>query len=193
MTQSPTKNLTLEEYLTYDDGTDNRYELVNGELVMVPLPTADHSDEIDLLLEVFRAEISQQKIPRIAKRDVGVYIGKSPKTGRDYSRTPDVCILLSEDWAKLKAEKRAAVLRTVPLMVVEVVSTNRKDDYVDKLQEYQRLGIPEYWIVNLRDSKVSVLLLNDERYHTREFRGSERIISQTFPKLSLTAAQVLAA
>ncbi len=122
MTTSPTKDLTFEEYLIYDDGTDNRYELVDGKLIMVPLPTADHCDEIDLLLEVFRAEINQQKLLCQAKRDVGVYIGKAANTGRDYSRSPDVCILLSEDWAKLKAEKRAAVLRTVPLMVIEVVS-----------------------------------------------------------------------
>lgn len=33
MTQTPVK-LTFEEYLAYDDGTDNRYELVDGELVM---------------------------------------------------------------------------------------------------------------------------------------------------------------
>ena len=192
MTQSPTKNLTFEEFLTYDDGTDNRYELVNGELVMVPLPTADHADEIDLLLEIFRAEISRQGLPWKASDKVGVYIGKSPKTGRDYSRTPDVCVMKSEAWSEIKAGKTAAVLRTVPLMVVEVVSTNRQDDYVDKLEEYQRLGIPEYWIVDLRDYKVSVLLFNNERYYRKEFRGSERIISQTFPELSLTAAQVLA-
>ena len=43
MTQTPVK-LSFEEYLAYDDGTDNRYELVDGDLVMVPLPTADHSD-----------------------------------------------------------------------------------------------------------------------------------------------------
>ncbi|WP_009630945.1 Uma2 family endonuclease [Synechocystis sp. PCC 7509] len=193
MTTSPTKNLTIEEYLIYDDGTDNRYELVDGKLIMVPLPTADHSDEIDLLLEVFRAEINQQKLLWQAKRDVGVYIGKSLNTGRDYSRSPDVCILLSEDWAKLKAEKGAAVLRTVPLMVVEVVSTNRKDDYVDKVEEYQGLGIPEYWIVDGRDKLVSVLLLDDGRYHRTEFRGGERIISRAFPLLVLTAEQVLSA
>jgi Uma2 family endonuclease len=193
MTTSSTKNLTIEEYLTYDDGTDNRYELVDGKLVMVPLPTADHCDEIDLLLEVFRAEISQQKLLWKAKRDVGVYIGKSAKTGRDYSRSPDICILLSEDWAKLKAEKGAAVLRTVPLMVVEVVSTNRKDDYVDKVEEYQGLGIPEYWIVDGRDKLVSVLLLDDGRYHRTEFRGGERIRSRVFPMLVLTAEQVLSA
>lgn len=55
----PTLNLTFEEYLTYDDGTDNRYELVDGDLVMVPLPTADHSDAIDLLSDTFRAEINR--------------------------------------------------------------------------------------------------------------------------------------
>ena len=193
MTTSPTKNLTFEEYLTYDQETDNRYELVDGELIMVPLPTADHSDEIDLLLEVFRAEINQQKLLWKAKRDVGVYIGKSSNTDRDYSLTSYVCILLSEDWAKLKAEKRAAVLRTVPLMVVEVVSTNRKDDYVDKVEEYQGLGIPEYWIVDGRDKLVSVLLLDNGRYHRTEFRGSERIRSRVFPMLVLTVEQVLSA
>ncbi len=30
------KLLTFEEYLTYDDGTDTRYELVDGELVEMP-------------------------------------------------------------------------------------------------------------------------------------------------------------
>jgi len=193
MTTSPTKNLTFEEYLIYDQGTENRYELVDGKLIMVPLPTADYSDEIDLLIEVFRAEINQQKLLWQAKRDVGVYIGKSALAGRDYSLTSYVCILLSEDWATLKAEKGAAVLRTVPLMVVEVVSTNREDDYVDKVDEYQGLGIPEYWIVDGRDKLVSVLLLDDGRYHRTEFRGSARIRSQVFPMLALSAEQVLSA
>lgn len=47
-------SLSFEEYLTFDDGTDNRYELVDGELVMVPLPTPDHSDLIDLLRSTFQ-------------------------------------------------------------------------------------------------------------------------------------------
>ena len=35
MVKASTK-LTFEEYLEYDDGTDNRYELVSGELVKLP-------------------------------------------------------------------------------------------------------------------------------------------------------------
>ncbi|HEY9710557.1 MAG TPA: Uma2 family endonuclease, partial [Oculatellaceae cyanobacterium] len=163
MTQTPVKNLTFEQYLTYDDGTDNRYELVDGELVMVPLPTADHSDAIDLLYDAFRAQIRSSSEPWKVKRDVGVYIGKNPDTGKERSRTPDVCVMTAAQWAELKEVKRAAaVLRTAPLLVVEVVSPgSKKIDYESKQSEYEAIKIPEYWIVDLRKPQVSVLLLTD--------------------------------
>lgn len=37
-----TKKLTFEEYLKYDDRTDTRYELVNGELIPRSLGTGKH-------------------------------------------------------------------------------------------------------------------------------------------------------
>jgi Uma2 family endonuclease len=194
MTQTPVK-LTFEEYLAYNDGTDNRYELVDGELVMVPLPTADHSDVIDLLSDTFRAEISRQKHPWIVKRDVGVYTGTNPVTGKERSRTPDLCVMTNVQWAELKADKTSpAVLRTPPLLAVEVVSPgSKKTDYEAKESEYKTKRVPEYWIVDLRNSKISVLLLNNGHYETTEFTGSQRIICQTFPELTLTAKQVLSA
>ena len=36
---------------------------------------------------------------------------------------------------------------SVPL-VVEVVSTNWRDDYHKKYADYEEMGIPEYWIVD---------------------------------------------
>jgi Uma2 family endonuclease len=35
MVQTATRNLTFEEYLTCSDGTDNRYELADGELLLM--------------------------------------------------------------------------------------------------------------------------------------------------------------
>lgn len=43
------KKLTLEEYLVYDDGTDARYELVDGKLVEMP-PESDRNNLISLYL-----------------------------------------------------------------------------------------------------------------------------------------------
>jgi Uma2 family endonuclease len=87
-----------------------------------------------------------------------------------------------------------------------VTSTNWEDDYIDKLDEYERLGIPEYWIVDylaIGDRKflgtpkepiVFVHLLNTNgKYERTSFKVSERIISRTFPELTLTAEQVLTA
>jgi Uma2 family endonuclease len=106
MPQTSSVNLTIENYLTYDDGTDNRYELVDGAIVVVPLPSADHTDKIDLLLEIFRAEIRRNNLPMKASDKVGVYIGKSSSTGRDYSRTPDVCVTASEAWSSKRIKQR---------------------------------------------------------------------------------------
>lgn len=192
MVKLPVK-LTFEEYLTYDAGTDNRYELVDGELVMVPLPTADHSDVIDLLADVFRAEIGKRGYPWIVKRDVGLYTRTDPNTGKDRSRTPDVCVMTSVQWAELKAEKtKSAVLKTPPLLVVEIVSSgSQKTDYTAKELEYARVKIPEYWIVDLRHSKISVLLLVGDSYQAMEYTESQAIISQVFPELMLPVGRVL--
>lgn len=193
MTQTPVK-LSFEEYLNYDDGTDNRYELVDGELVMVPLPTGEHSDTIDLLSDVFKAEISKQQQTWIVKRDVGVYVNINSNSGKDRSRTPDLCIVTTQ-WAVVKAQTtKAAVLRTAPLLVVEIVSpSSKKTDYQAKEQEYRRIGIPEYWIVDLQQAKVIVLLLVDGYYESTEFKQTDSIVSRTFSQLNLTAEQVLTA
>lgn len=186
-------NLTFEEYLTYDDGTDNRYELVDGELVMVPLPTADHSDVIDLLSDTFRAEIEKLKRNWIVKRDVGTYVGTNPDTGKDRSRTPDLCVITSEQWNELKANKKAAaVLKTPPLLVVEVVSPgSKKTDYEAKELEYKTSGVSEYWIIDLLKSKVTVLLLINGNYQKTEFTNNQLITSQVFPELTLSVKKVL--
>lgn len=47
---SLSKLLTMEEYLAYDDGTDTRYELVDGELVEMPPETQGNLDIAKYLL-----------------------------------------------------------------------------------------------------------------------------------------------
>ena len=185
---------SFEEYLTYDDGTDNLYELVDGKLVMVPLPTADHSDAIDLLRDIFREQIRSNGQPWIVKNDVGVYIGTHPETGKERTRTPDVCVLTSEQWAILKADKTSsAVLRTTPLLVVEIISPgSKKTDYKDKQSDYKLAKVPEYWIVDLRQANISILLLSNQQYQDSKYRGSQQLVSKIFPGLVLTAEQILA-
>jgi len=88
----------------------------------------------------------------------------------------------------------SAVLESSPILAVEIVSEgNPQDDYRYKRSEYAVRGIPEYWIVDPIKSKISILLLVEGFYERTEFTGNQTILSETFPELTLTVEQILAA
>lgn len=61
-------------------------------------------------------------------------------------RQPNVSVVNRSIWDSNLSAYTALV---EPLqLAVEIVSTNWENDYIDKLDEYQRLGIIEYWIVD---------------------------------------------
>jgi Uma2 family endonuclease len=105
------------------------------------------------------------------------------------TRFPDLSIITAEQRQAIRL--KAAVLESPPLLVVEIVSPESvKRDYRYKRSEYAVLEIPEYWIVDPLEAKVTVLLLVEGLYEETEFR-SQQIISHTFPELTLTVEQVL--
>lgn len=128
MTQTSTKQkFTFEEYLAYDDGTVNRYELVNGELVLINPPTGRHADIVDFLQETFKVEIKRLNLDRV---NVGV------RTTETKSRLLDLVVITEAQRQALR--NTAAVLQSPPPLVVEVVSEKTKIiDYRSK-----RLTIP---------------------------------------------------
>jgi len=140
-----TQRLTLEEYLAYGDGSDTRYELVNGELRPISLGTGRHGAIIKRLERFLDSEIERQQQPWIA---VAGTVGLQSPRGEawDTVRIPDVTVLTLEQWETL--QDREAVIRLhepPPLLVVEVVSESTKStDYRAKRAEYSVLAVPEY-------------------------------------------------
>jgi Uma2 family endonuclease len=186
------KRLTFEEYLAYNDSTDTRYELVNGELIPMSLGTGKHGAIAEFLNDCFKDEAKKQGFPWTSK-DMRIGV-RSPRGGRwDTSRIPDVTVLLMEQWESLG--NREAVIELdepPPILVVEVVSESTKNaDYRSKRSEYAVLNISEYWIVDPVDGLVTVCSLSEGFYDAASFRGEERIQSLIFPGLDLTAEQVL--
>jgi Uma2 family endonuclease len=81
-----------------------------------------------------------------------------------------------------------------PLLVVEVVSPgpdNRRRDYLEKRNQYEWRGIPEYWIVDPQAGRVSVLVMIEGSYRKTAFEGNETVDSPTFPEWKLTVDQML--
>ncbi|WAL62461.1 Uma2 family endonuclease [Thermocoleostomius sinensis] len=188
-----TQKLTFEEYLAYDDGTDTRYELVDGELVPMSLGTGKHGGIAEFLNDQFREQIKRRELPWTSKQmTVGV---RSPR-GRnwDTSRIPDVTVLAAAQWEAMSDREAVINLNEPPpILVVEVVSPSTKtDDYRSKRSEYGLLEISEYWIVDPLEEKITLCILEHQFYDSTEFRGDDLIQSPTFPDLNLTATQILA-
>ena len=188
------QRLTFEEYLNYDDGTDTRYELVDGQLVPMSLGTGKHGAIVEYLNDQFRGEIKRQQLPWTAK---AMMAGVRSPRGRswDTSRIPDVTVLSIKQWDAI-AEREAVInlYEPPPFLVVEVVSPSKKvEDYRSKRSEYGLLEIAEYWIVDPLEARVTVCILEHQFYDAIAFRGGEQIRSRVFPHLALTATQVLTA
>ena len=188
------QKLTFAEYVFYADGTDTRYELVEGDLVPMSLGTGLHDGIAEFLNDEFRDRIRQRSLPWTSKQmTVGV---RSPRGTRwDTSRIPDVTVLTQEQW-ELMGDREAIINlnEPPPILVAEVVSpSTQADDYHSKPSEYALLEIQEYWIVDPLNLQVTVCTLNYRVYNSVVFEGDRLIQSATFPDINLRVSQVLAA
>lgn len=190
MVTTPTKKISFEEYLSYDDGTNKHYELVDGQLIEMPPASFLHSDIIDFIADCFKAIAEAYKLDiKVKTGDVGV------RTGMNSSRIPDISVIDGQVWKSYRRDKSAVIEDNI-MLAVEVVSPGAEQisrDYTDKAIEYQNTGIPEYWIVDPIEQKITILVLKDGSYTKTVFTENEAIASPTFSQLKLTPDEILEA
>ncbi|HEY9701893.1 MAG TPA: Uma2 family endonuclease [Allocoleopsis sp.] len=183
------KYLTFEEYRFYQSNDDILYELFRGQLIAMPTPTALHANICNYLVYQLREHFAEQNINLIATTTVGV------RTEENSSRIPDVVVGSENLWAEIVKRKGAGVfdLGETPALVIEVTSTNWRDDYIRKRAEYDLIDIPEYWIINPEKKVIFVLSKpdNEHEYKSREFKPGEQMISVQFHDLILSVDTVL--
>ncbi len=181
-----TKPMTIEEYLTYDDGSDTRYELVNGELIAMPTESDLNNRIASFLFAIFL----QSGVSYYCLR-MGAQIAVSG--ARATAREPDLMVLSEETAAALEGATHCLITQDMPppLLVVEVVSPKQETrDYRYKRTEYAGRQISEYWIVDAIAQKVTILQWVDGLYEEQVYQDDAVILSFVFA-LTLTASQVL--
>ena len=202
MTQALPQLLTLDEFLDwYPDGS-GRYELIDG-LIVEMQPTGQHGKVSGFINSRFSIEIDRLQLPYFIPRDCVVKPIDTHRSGYQ----PDVIVLdetILADEALWETRSTITQGRSVKL-IVEVASTNWRDDYLKKLADYEALGIPEYWVVDYaalgasrytgqpKQPTLSLCVLVNGEYHVSQFRQSDLILSPTFPDLRLTAEQIFIA
>ena len=179
-----------------------RYELHNGDIVEMAQPVGEHEEVTGFLTIKISALIDRLGLPYSIPNKV---IVRPPE--KDSGYFPDLLVLNRANLVNETLWQKQSILSlgaSIPL-AIEVVSTNWRDDYYLKYADYEEMGIPEYWIVdyaalggrsfigNPKQPTISVCNLVDGEYQVLKFRDNDRILSQTFPDLNLTANQIFQA
>lgn len=200
MTQALRRLITFDEFVAkYPDETGKHYELHDGVVVEMPQPTGEHEEVTGFLAFEITRECIRLNLPYFIPKTALV---KPPENESAYS--PDVLLLNRPNLANEPLwKKESTVIQGISIpLIIEVVSTNWRDDYLKKYADYEVMGIPEYWIVdyaglggrefigNPKQPIILVCCLEEGEYTVRKFRGNSRIQSVIFPDLNLTAQQI---
>lgn len=186
MIQAKPRFQSFEEYLSYDDGTNNLYELFNGELIEVPPESGTNVQIANRLFLHFALLLGTDRV-----RGHGLELEVN---GEPRNRYPDLTILREEHIEQLARRNTIRLTMSPPLLVIEVVSPGelqRNRDYIAKRVQYQDCGVAEYWLVDPNTQTILVLELSGNNYtEVGSFSGQEPLVSPQFKELNLTAAQI---
>ncbi|AFY73407.1 hypothetical protein Syn7502_01314 [Synechococcus sp. PCC 7502] len=198
--QTLPKVTTFAEFVDWlPENTGVRYELRNGNIIEMAQPVGDHEEIKGFLTVEISVEVKRLGLPFGIPNQVIV----RPE-GKDSGYFPDLLVVNRANLHNEKLWKKESILSqaaSIPL-AIEIVSTNWRDDYYLKYADFEEMGIPEYWIIdyaalggrnfigNPKQPTISVCNLVDAEYQVSKFQGSDRLISQTFPELNLTATQI---
>lgn len=197
------KILSFEEFLNWDDDSGRSFELVNGVAMPLSEPTAKHEDVVDGLCRLLVDHCQSLNLPYVPRQNKQVRLNAIPGESES-SRKADIVVFAKEEWARMRQSSASAAAYIPPPLAIEVVSTNWRDDYRIKLNEYETLGILEYWIVDYaglggvqyigspKQSTVTINRLIDGEYQALRYQGEATIVFPTFPQLVLTIAQIVA-
>jgi Uma2 family endonuclease len=197
------KTLSFEEFLNWDDDSGRSFELVNGVAMPLSEPTAKHEDVVDGLCRLLVDHCQSLNLPYVPRQSKQVRLNAAPGESES-SRKADIVVFAKEEWVRMRQSSASAAAYIPPPLAIEVVSTNWRDDYRIKLNEYETLGILEYWIVDYaglggvqyigspKQSTVTINRLIDGEYQAQRYQGEAIIVSPTFPQLVLTIAQIVA-
>ncbi len=186
---SPT--LTFEEYRVYQGDPDVQYELYKGKLIPMPTATILHIKICEYLVYKIQRYLAAHNLDLVVKTGLGV------RTDENKSRIPDVVVCTQSLLEQAAARSGAGILDfdEKPLLVIEVVSENRRADYVIKRGEYELANVPEYCIVDPKNGKQKIrlfaLIEGEDGYTYTDFLPGDEIVSVVFPDLVLSVDEIL--
>lgn len=164
----------------------NHYELLNGRVVMEPPAGWPHGG--------VESRIAARLGPVIYSRGLGEAFGSSQGFELPSGDTvePDYSWVSTERWVAMRPPEPGKLLRVVPDLVVEILSTRTATyDRGEKKAIYERNGVREYWLVDSRTRTLTVFNRQGDRFELPvTLSDAERFTSKILPGVEFDVADL---
>ncbi len=181
---NPQIKFTYEDYKNLPESETKRYELLEGELVMVPSPTEPHqrvSGNMHLIIGQF---VKERKLGNVYSAPFDVLLSNENVV------QPDI-MFISKERANIITEED---IKGAPDLVIEIVSpaTSRRDRTL-KHTLYARHGVKEYWIVDPKGKSVEVYSLEKAGFKlVKKYNSPQILRSPLLSSLEVPLKEVFA-
>ena len=174
--------LTYEDYCQAPD--DKRYELLNGELMMVPAPNRKHQEILGRLYVELDRFVQQHELGKVYLAPFDVVLSDNDVV------QPDV-LFISRAHEHRITDKN---VQGAPDLAIEILSPSTANrDLEDKHELYGRHGVLEYWIIDPVAETVAVHRQQDGKLElTGRFGRGEGLATAVLEGLALELDDILA-
>jgi Uma2 family endonuclease len=174
------RDVSWDDFMMHDEW--ERVEWVDGTVVKMPGIELSHDGLTAFLRMVFTLFLEFAQIPGRVFQDPVLIRLRGVRAGR----SPDLMVLLPTN----NAEYFHNYVRGVPDLIIEIVSpTGDRRDRVEKFREYEKAGVPEYWILDSRFQDAQFYQLGDDKEYERILPDENGVyITRILPQLRVPLA-----
>ncbi|MBI4331177.1 MAG: Uma2 family endonuclease [Chloroflexi bacterium] len=173
---------TYEDYKNLPESETERYELLEGELVVVPSPNERHQSISGNLIRILSTFVRDNKLGRVYPAPFDVVFGETN--------------VLQPDTMYISRDRLSVITREnvhgAPDLVVEILSpATATRDRAIKRAIYARHGVREMWLVDPEQETVEVARLEKGGLETiGSYKKGNILVSEVLPGLRLKVDDV---
>lgn len=141
------------------DYYETGYEIINGKIVsMSPRPSTRHSTVLINLSSIFRNYFKGKLCKPFAEVDVFF--------DDNNHFIPDLVVVCDN------SKDKGSHIEGAPDLAVEILSpSTTKYDKYDKKDIYEKYGVMEYWIVDVKNRSIEVFVLDNQKYKVKDIHA----------------------
>ena len=173
---------TFRDYMQLPESEEKRYELIDGELLMVPSPTTEHQKILGKLWSLLCEFVQEHDLGIVFSAPLDVVLSQEDVL------QPDI-MFISREREGIITERN---IQGAPDLVIEILSpaTAERDKTLKKTR-YAKFGVRDYWIVDPQSTTIEVLKAGDQGLETvRAYPEDTNVTSPLIQDLRIAVNEV---